>query len=257
MGSLNYAAVWTRADIAYPVAMLGRYLNDPREPHMRALKWVLRYVKGTRAKSLHYWPEGQYHSKVHSLHPHHLISNGRHRAKAESDTNTMGAKLIGYADASYATDIDTRRSVTGFAWFLGGNLISYASKVQKVVALSTAEAEYIALCRSMQEMRYIQTLVTEMEGLIDVSKALIYEDNEACVKMATNQMGSSRTKHVEIKYHYCRENVEAGNVVLVYVPTQLQLADTLTKHTTRDTQKRHTWAWGLRDSAGSHWTHGT
>ena len=94
----------------------------------------------------------------------------------------------------------------------------------------------------------------ELNGLVDLSKAAIYEDNEACIKIASNEVGSSRTKHIDIKYHYCRDIIKQGHATVVHVPTQLQLADTLTKNANPDIRKRHTWAWGLRASMGSHWT---
>ena len=105
----------------------------------------------------------------------------------------------------------------------------------------------------MKETRALQMLATELDGLIDVSKAVTHEDNEACIKTATSDVGSSRTKHIDMKFHCCRDMTKAGHAQTVHVPTQLQLADSLTKDLGRETRNKHIWAWGLRDSSGSHW----
>ena len=254
IGSCNYLAVWSRPDISHAMGVLGRYLSCPRASHLQAAFHLLRYLRGTADRSLYYWPEGHNNDSKHQPHPHHLIIGGARRRKQErkKPANTQGTKLCGHADSAFASDIDTRRSTTGFIWFYGGNLVSWTSKVQKVVALSTAEAEYIALSQAMQEGACLQNLYTEI-GVKKVTPGIAYEDNEACMKIATNEASSVRTKHVAIKFHYCRNMVKRGKMVVTYIGTKNQLADTLTKRTTRDASVRHQWAWGLRSSPGEHW----
>jgi hypothetical protein len=198
VGSLLYLAVCTRLDIAVAVMQLTRHMSAPADGDWVAGKRVLRYLKGTKARGLTY----------------------RHCAD--------GLVLVGYADASYATCVQTRRSVSGYVFLLAGAAVSWRSKLQPVVALSTTEAEYIALCSAGQEAvplrRLLEFLLVPPGGA-----TIIYEDNMGALHLSANPVLHQRSKHVDVRYHYIRELLARQLVDVVKVHTTEQLADGLTK----------------------------
>ena len=138
---------------------------------------------------------------------------------------------IGFSDADWAGDQDDRRSTTGNMFFLSGGAVSWFSKKQATVALSTAEAEYIALSQGAQEGTWLKRLLTEL-GMSD-SPTVILEDNQGAIAIAKNPVNHSRTKHIDIRYHYIRECVQNGQIQVQYCPTFDMKADILTKPLTR------------------------
>jgi hypothetical protein len=136
--------------------------------------------------------------------------------------------LTGYSDADWAGDLDDRHSTTGNIFMLGGGPISWLSKKQATVALSTAEAEYLALCSATQETVWLKKLLSDIKYISD-RQIVILEDNQGAIAIAQNPVGHARTKHIDIKYHYVRECVQNGIVRLEYCPTEDMLADFLTK----------------------------
>jgi ribosomal protein S17E len=203
VGSLLYAALVTRPDIAFAVQSLGKHLQGSNEEHWIAAKRVLRYLKGTREVGLKY-----------------------------TGNSTGSFTLVGYADADYAGDKDNRRSTSGYAFTLshGGivNMIDWRAKQQDVVALSSAESELISACSATQTAKYIRQLLMDLELKQD-EPTMIMEDNQACIAMSNNPITHKRTKHIDVRFHFVREKVESKEVELVYIPTQYQLADILTK----------------------------
>jgi hypothetical protein len=195
VGALIYAAVATRLDIANAVGNVSKYLENPSRIHWEAVKRIFRYLNGTKDYGL-------------------LYSKGE-------------MKLKGYSDSDYAGDLDTRRSTTGYAFQLGGNTITWNSKRQQTVALSTTEAEYMALCQTGKEAIWIQKLFKEL-GLKDIETCLL-EDNQGCLALAKNPINHARTKHIDVQYHFIREKVEQKEFNLEYCPTDKMLADVLTK----------------------------
>jgi hypothetical protein len=138
-------------------------------------------------------------------------------------------KLLGYCDADWAGDVDTRRSTTAHVFMLAGACVSWASKLQPTVALSSAEAEYMALCTGVQEAIHLRSLLGDL-GYWQREPTPIHEDNQACIAMSSNPaINHKRSKHIDIRYHFTRERVESEEIKLVYVPTEHQLADLLTK----------------------------
>lgn len=198
VGSLLYAAMVTRPDIAYAVQALGRHLQASGPEHWMAAKRVLRYLKGTRDMGI-----------VYGLTDDSL-------------------ELHGYCDADWGGDRDTRRSTTAYVFMLAGGAVSWGSKLQPTVALSSAEAEYMAACSAVQEAVYMRRLLSGLGYQGDVP-TIIYEDNQGCIALSENPVLHKRTKHIDIRYHFTREKVESGEVVLEYIPTEHQLADLLTK----------------------------
>jgi len=141
--------------------------------------------------------------------------------------------LVGYSDADWAGDIDSRRSTTGYLFTIGGVPVSWKSKRQATVALSTAEAEYMALSAATQEVVWLRKFLKNFE--IEQSEAtVIFEDNQGCIALAKNPVAHERTKHIDIRYHFIREQIEENTIDVKYLPTEEMLADLLTKGMTKE-----------------------
>ena len=136
--------------------------------------------------------------------------------------------LHGFSDADWAGCVDSRKSTSGYAFFLGNSLISWASKKQSIVALSSTEAEYVALCGAAQETVWLRNLLQDV-GLSQKDATLVREDNQGAMCLARNPKDHTRTKHIDIKYHYTRQVIEERKLKVEYVPTGEMVADTLTK----------------------------
>ena len=197
MGSLLYISTCTRPDISYAVSVLCRSMHSPGQQDMQRLRYLLRYLKGTAHRKL----------KV----------------------GTTKEELQGYSDASYADDLYTRRSTGGYVFSFKGGCISWRSSLQKTVALSTAEAEYMALSSAAQEGLFLQQLLEELELVKDRKKLQLFTDNQAAKAIAEQPSPSARSKHIAVRWHFLRQHVDAGSLHLQYVPTDKQLADILTK----------------------------
>jgi hypothetical protein len=197
VGTLMYLATRTRPDIAFATGAVARYCSKPNASHWVALKRILRYLKGTMMSGIQYSSSGK-------------------------------AKLIGYSDSDWAGSQDDRRSTSGYVFVLGGGPISWKSQKQRVVALSTAEAEYIALSAAAQEAVWLRRLLSDF-GCDEQGPTLINEDNQPSMAMAKNPEHHGRAKHIAIRYHFIREKVEEGEVNLKYCPTEKMLADVFTK----------------------------
>jgi hypothetical protein len=195
-GALQYLT-FTRPDIAYAVQQVCLHMHDPREPHLAALKRILRYIQGTLQLGLHL-----------------------------SSSSQM--ELVVYSDADWAGCPDTRRSTSGYAVFLGANLVSWSSKRQNTVSRSSAEAEYRAVANAVAEVSWLRQLLTELHVPLPKS-SLVYCDNISAVYMSSNPVQHQRTKHVEIDLHFVRDKVALGVVRVLHVPTTSQYADIFTK----------------------------
>jgi hypothetical protein len=172
-------------------------MHDPREPHLTALKRLIRYLRGTVDYGL-------------------LL----HRSSS--------AELVVYIDADWVGCPDTRRSTSGYAVFLGGNLMSWSSKRQPVVSRSSAEAEYRAVANGVTEASWLRQLLADLHTPLSRS-TLVYCDNVSAVYLSTNPVQHQRTKHVEIDLHFVRDRVAIGEVRVLHVPTTSQFADIFTK----------------------------
>lgn len=187
--------VCTRPDISYVVSKLSRFVEAPSSQHWEAIKRVIRYLNTTQKEGLRY-----------------------------SGSNST---LIGYSDADYAACLDTR-STTGFIFMFGSCAISWKSQIQKSTSLSTAESEYMAACAATKDAVWLRRILAEF-GLEQVAPTALMIDNQSAIKLSNNPEFHQRTKHIDIQYHFIREKVEDGTIVTVYVPTQEQYADILTK----------------------------
>eukprot|EP00873_Tetraselmis_striata_P045348 jgi/Tetstr1/465612/TSEL_010258.t1 len=198
VGSLLYAMVATRPDIAEAVSKLCRVMAKPEERYWQAAKRVLRYLKGTNTLGL-------------------TFSGGK-----------ADGLLHGYCDADWAGDVVSRRSTTGFVFMLCGAAVSWKSQLQTTVALSTAEAEYMALCAAVCEALFLRELLREL-CCAQSEATVIFEDNQSCIALTRNPMTHGRSKHIAIKYHFTREKVLSGEVAIEYCPTAQMVADALTE----------------------------
>lgn len=214
LGSLMWLQVATRPDLSFTVNLLSRFANNPGMAHWNALKHAMAYVKGT----LNY---GITYSRNASLQPY------------------------GFVDADFAGDSDTRRSTEGHVFFAGGGPISWASKRQETVALSTVEAEYMALTRATQQALWMRKFLNEV-GLPPEQTVKIYGDNNGALATTKNDKNHRRTKHIDVKYHFVKERVAANDVSFDYVPSSQNLADILTKPLARDATMRCVDGMGLQ-----------
>lgn len=196
VGSLMYLAVGTRPDIAHTVSVLAQFNDKPSDHHWGAAKKVLRYLKGTQEYSLHF--------------------------QRPID------KLEGYADSNWAGSTTDRRSYTGYVFLLGGAAISWQARKQKTVALSTAEAEYMALTEAAKESIFLNRFLEEL-GACGATNGTIFSDSKSAIAIAENPTHHSRTKHIDIRHHFIREKVLDGTLQLEHVPSDEMLADIFTK----------------------------
>jgi hypothetical protein len=212
VGTLMYAAISTRLDIAHAVHYLACHMLEPTEQHMTAAKRVLRYLAGTKDLG--------------------LVFGSRNRRDANEASSVGQAEQqvdsCAFADADWANTKKDRKSITGWVAKLNGDTVSWASKRQRVVALSTCEAELYAEAAAIQEVLWLRGLLTEL-GLKPRTGSTVFGDNQSAIAVSKNGVKGERTKHVDVKYHFVTETVESGAVRLVWVSTTQQQADIFTK----------------------------
>jgi len=200
IGSLLWISSRTRPDIQYEVNQLCQHNNDPTVRHWNGVLRVLRYLNGTAEYSIQY--------------------------------RTGQSGLLGYCDADYAGDVDDRKSVTGHVFMLGGGPVTWVSHKQRCVATSTTESEYIALSEASKQGQWIRALLIELNRPTYLGKRLvapIRSDNMGCIAIAKDPVAHSRTKHIDVRYHYVRELISHGKTTVDYIPSGDNLADLLTK----------------------------
>jgi hypothetical protein len=204
IGSLIYLVTATRPDLAYPVGLLARFMSNPDSTHFKALDRIWQYLIYSKDYGLIY----QFPSK--------------------------SIDLLGYSDSDWGGDY-SRKSTTGYLYLLGDlnikTAISWNSKLQKTIALSSCEAEYMALKEAIKENLYIKSLIKQipvLNSVINNTKTL-YTDSNSAIDLAKNPVHHFRTKHIDIQYHFVRENYLNKVINLEYCPTEIQLADGLTK----------------------------
>jgi histone deacetylase 1/2 len=198
VGALQYATL-TRPDIAFSVNKVCQFMSQPLDSHWKAVKRILRYLKGT-------------------MH-HGLLLNPA--------TTGPPFSLHAYSDADWGSDQDDRRSTSGSCIYFGPNLVSWGSKKQPLVARSSTEAEYRSMANATTELIWIQSLLQELQVPYHVPTLLC--DNLSAVSLAHNPVLHARTKHIELDIHFVREKVLSKQLTVLHVPAADQLADSLTK----------------------------
>ena len=188
---------------------MAKFSSKPTQKHWTSVKRVFRYLKGTTDYGL-------------------LFKKGK------------SEECIGYSDADWAGDHDDRKSMSGYIFKSASGAISWRSKKQDCVA---AEAEYVALSSATQEAVWLRKLATDL-GNPPKESTTIHEDNQSAIAMSKNPQFHGRAKHIDIKHHYVREQVNSGSVKLVYCPTNEMTADIFTKGLGREQFCR------LREKAG-------
>ncbi|XP_048615745.1 secreted RxLR effector protein 161-like [Brassica napus] len=196
VGSLMYAMVGSRPDLGFAVGYVCRFMSKPGREHWKAVQWVLRYLKRAMDSSLTF--------KKHST----LL-------------------VQGFSDSDYAKDMDRRLSVTDYAFKFGSNTVSWKSCQQSVVALSTTEAEYMAMNEAVKEAMWLNEICAELgfkqQGI------RLYCDSQSVLALARNPANHEKTKHIATKFNFIRDLGEAGDILLNKIHTNLNPADFLTK----------------------------
>ena len=224
VGSLMYLANCTRPDISQALGACARFCANPGEMHWNALKWILRYLNGTRDLCIQY---------------------GR------SIPDVPSGALHGYVDGSWGDDPDDRRSTTGYCFMSHGGPIVWRSQKQRSVALSTCESEYMAASEAAKEAVWLLRLYKDDLGYQDLSiptygdlsekefegskPLVIFEDNTGCIALSRNPVQHKRSKHISIRYHWMREKIQSGELKLSKIDTSLNIADVFTKPTSGKT----------------------
>ena len=195
VGALNWAALATRPDIAFAVATVACFAVNPGPVHWEAVKHIYRYLASTRDLWLSY--------------------------------RETKRTLVGYTDADGSMAED-RRAITGYTFLIDGGTVSWSSKRQEIVSLSTTESEYVAATHGMKEALWLRSLLSELFGPISEAMTL-FSDNQAAITLTKDHQYHARTKHIDVRYHFICWVIERGSLRLVYCPTDDMVADTLTK----------------------------
>ena len=204
VGSLIYAMTCTRPDLSWVVTKLSQHLSRPTTGDWALLKQVMRYIKGTINYKLNFMK----HDKL---------------------------QLVGYSDADWASSEEDRRSTTGYYFCLNnvGPAISWKSRKQPTVALSTCEAEYMALAETTQEAIYLKQVILDLNEDVVVEPILLFGDNQGSLAVVKNPVKHNRTKHIDIKYHFIRDYFNSNIIDITYVPSEENVADAMTKPISR------------------------
>lgn len=199
IGCLTYLAITTRADICFAVSYFSRFQSQPTQENWNYLKRTLRYLKKTKDLKLVY-------------------------------SATSNSVLQAYSDADWASDINSRKSTSGLVIKVFNNMVLWATRKQVCVALSSCEAEYIALSVTISEVLWFQKLLGDLgfnkQQLIPTE---IYEDNQSVICIAENSKGENKLKHIEIRISFTQDIIRKGLVKLVYIESKMQQADLFTK----------------------------
>jgi hypothetical protein len=201
VGELQYLCL-TRPDLAFAVNKTCQFLQQPTDIHWAAVKRVLRYIQGTLQLGI-------------------------------SIRKSGSVELSAYSDADWAGCPDDRRSTGGFAIYLGPNLVSWSARKQPTVSRSSTEAEYKAIANATAELRWIQSLLTEI-GVVQGQAPTLWCDNLGAIFLTANPVFHARAKHIEIDFHFVREKVAAGELQVRFISSADQIADIFTKALPRD-----------------------
>jgi hypothetical protein len=228
IGAIMYAMLGTRPDIAFAVTCLSQFCSNPGMTHWQAVKRLLRYLQGSLDTRLTYsGPVGE----LSCIPP-------------------IGSTLVGYCDADWASDLNDRRSISGYVFLLAGGAVSWQSKKQTTVALSSVEAEYMAMTQAGKEALWWRTFFEQLAQPI-TQPVTVHADNQGAIALSKNPAYHSRTKHIDIRYHFIRQHVSENKVSFPYVRTEQMAADGFTKPVPKDRHKELNRLIGLSSPSGS------
>jgi hypothetical protein len=197
---LQYVATWVRFDISFTCSQLAGHVHNPGPPHWAALHHLMEYLENYPSFKLEY-----------------------------KQGPRTGKELSAYADADWATDVETRKSISGQVTLFNGAPIMWKSKRQTSIALSSAEAEYMAVSDISKDIIHMRSLLRSM-GFAQLEATTVHEDNTACIEWGNNIIGGrERAKHIDIRKHFAHETIKNGHMILKKVATTAQLADIMTK----------------------------
>jgi len=196
VGSLRYLC-HTRPDIAYGVGLISRYMVKPTTSHLVAAKRIMRYVKGTSSYGIQY-------------------------------SKNQNGEIVGYSDSGWSGDKDDRKSTAAYVFIFGNATFSWNSKKESVVALSSCEAEYIAASMKACQAQWINMLLIKLQ-LVKDEKMKLRIDSKSAIDLAKHPVTHDRSKHIETKFHFLRDQVNNGKLEVKYWKTDEQIADLLTK----------------------------
>ncbi|KAH9706111.1 hypothetical protein KPL70_012113 [Citrus sinensis] len=198
VGNLMHAMMLTRPDISHALSVVSRFMSNPGIDHWRAVKWIMRYLRGTAEYGLLYVGSGD-----------------------------EGNIQVGYVDSDFVRDLDKRRSLTGYSFTLGGCTVNWKATLQNVVALSTTEAEYTAAAEALKEAIWLKGMATELGDEQDSVE--VYCDSQSAIHLSKSQTHHEKTKHIDVKLHFVRLEVSRGAVKLLKINAEENPADILTK----------------------------
>ncbi|XP_035834331.1 secreted RxLR effector protein 161-like [Helianthus annuus] len=196
IGSLRYL-LHTRPDLCYPVSLLSRFMQEPKEQHLKAVKQILRYIKGTKEHGIIYKRQG-------------------------------GCKITGYSDSSFGVNTDKGKGTTGLVFYFGESPITWCTQKQQTVALSSCESEFMAATAAACQALWLKRLLSEITGWKE-EKITLRVDNVSAIALMRNPVFHGRSKHIDTRYHFIRECVENEDITVEHISGELQRADILTK----------------------------
>jgi len=234
VGSLLWLAMCTRPDILFSVCKCARSNNNPTPKDWESVKYILRYLKGTKDYGIKYY-RSEHHSSTAlpdvPLPTAHYSFNYVGEAAVQQPSLDYQVDIDAYADADWATDQDTRRSTTGYVFMMGGGPISWNCKLQSTVALSTMEAEYMSLCAAAKEVLWYRMFLEEL-GISLHRPITIHEDNKSCIEYSKHSQDNQHTKHIDIKSHFVKDCLKRGDMRVEKTASGDNISDILTKHPT-------------------------
>jgi hypothetical protein len=271
IGSIMYAMLGTRPDLAFAVSSLSQYCINPGPQHAQAVQRVLRYLKRTLDYGITYG--GPQNPAIQDV----LRQEGLSK-------DLTGITAFGFTDSDWAGDRNSRKSTSGYLYNLYEGAISWKSAKQPIVATSSTEAEYIACTEAAKEGLWLRRIMAEIRGetatttmhytheselhdfiqVLDISgnssnsadnyitygPQIVFADNQGAIKLSKNPQHHNRTKHIDVKYHFIRESTQRGLIQLAYIPTGEMVADILTKSLPRDRHEKHMRSMGITGSVG-------
>jgi hypothetical protein len=213
VGSLLYLSECTRPDLCYAVRTLARCMAAPTEEQWQLVKGVLRYVAGTRELGLNYG-----------------ASAGVAGAMAGVPGVLAGPCVpLGFVDASYASGMLDRKSISGCVFMLNGAAVSWDCRKQEVTALSSCEAEYIAAAMAAREALWLRKLMNDLGEPLGRDPMVLWCDNQGAIALVDHPTNHGSTKHIDVRYHFLRDRMKLGQIVVEYVKTSENVADAFTK----------------------------